>query len=415
MQHTWPTILPRLYETAPDVTRRSFVQVMLSTPLVLHTILSVLPYHLACLQARSMSPRMQHIGCKHQNSALTLLKEEIGQLNGAVPSEPILFSIMCLGFHGAGDSTLNPWPYSISPLATAQDIHIYGLGQKVPAHIGAMYALVQRKGGIGQVKWSLLADMLELYVERMVPTRSLEDLTESSGDLLISTQAASRPAFLWRHALQPLVQDPSWTKDQQARNLSSIIGSAFRTDTMACKVFDVLLNAAEATIALDHSHRQGSGFPKHTAVVQARNAVQHMLLSLEPSPAWEAKYQQGGVQEACRLAGLIYTDLVLFPIPTLTGVRAGFARRLRALLDTTGYEAWEVSTGLFSWVVVMGALAVAFTPDRSWWVRLFRDRCLHHFPLWQDLSMCLATHLWWDYVCDEAGRALWYEVLGIPC
>jgi hypothetical protein len=173
----------------------------------------------------------------------------------------------------------------------------------------------------------------------------------------------------------------------------------------------------------------------------ARNDVHHSLISLPPANAlWGREF---ALYEVLRVMALIFSDLVLFPLPAETGVRRRYAQLLREGLASVSIESlWRDECGLLLWGCVLGAVAAADTLSsritqsaaspstdqengeelRNWYVRRVRA-CSEMLGVglslgldagWDEVkTKVCARYLWWDDVCDVVGRKAWEEVIAL--
>jgi hypothetical protein len=118
------------------------------------------------------------------------------------------------------------------------------------------------------------------------------------------------------------------------------------------------------------------------------------------------------VLQACRLASLLFSSMVIFPLPATQGVLVRLAMMLRQVLEqSTMLCVWEMHHHLLVWMLTLGAIGASFTPDRAWYVdQLTREVAMLGIQSWSTLeSMCL-RFLWWTPVCSEPGEVLWTEM-----
>jgi hypothetical protein len=64
-------------------------------------------------------------------------------------------------------------------------------------------------------------------------------------------------------------------------------------------------------------------------LVLGRNGLQHGLLTLIPTPGSQLSEANVVLTELCRLAALLYGDVVLFPLPWATGVKRRLSTEMR--------------------------------------------------------------------------------------
>lgn len=158
-------------------------------------------------------------------------------------------------------------------------------------------------------------------------------------------------------------------------------------------------------------------------IIHWRNAIHHRLLSLARRAERERMSRESIVYEACRVATLIYSNMVIFPLPVCSGVSGRLATQMRRALEAGDeVSAWEDEPFTMLWLTAMGGLAAsndryggdASGADRSWFVRRLRFVCAEilqgSITSWTQCSDILESSLWWYYVCDDPGRLLWDDM-----
>ena len=117
-----------------------------------------------------------------------------------------------------------------------------------------------------------------------------------------------------------------------------------------------------------------------------------------------------------RLATLIYSDLVLFPLGDSISIKPRLAYDLRKALefllagnDTMSQE----ENDLITWCTTMGAIAAYGSVHQEWYVErlalaLREDDHLVDWILFQTL---MSHYLWWDHVLQPRCRDVWSEAI----
>ena len=176
-------------------------------------------------------------------------------------------------------------------------------------------------------------------------------------------------------------------------------------------------------------------------LIHARNDVQRSLLSLPPAISLLGREYL--FYEVLRVAGLVYSDLVLFPLPAETGVRERYGRRMRdAMEHGVMDQALALDPELLLWCCIMGAAASAeldmkvevgqdskkaqnWEPkrelrDRMWFVskvricaKMANVGLSHGLKGWDEVRRVCVRYLWWGPVCDIVGLGMWEEVVGL--
>ena len=168
------------------------------------------------------------------------------------------------------------------------------------------------------------------------------------------------------------------------------------------------------TVALDHFQRNGEHHPKWSHVVWARTAAQHQLLSLPDmndaaaAAATAAADNDDSVDifdqterqiyRICQYAALIYSDILLFPMPNTTGVKLQLAEQLRGVFEELEPKKVVKYNSLLLWALFLGWIAASFTKHRVWFVEELHRR-LDEVGLvkFEEFKSVMERHLWWDY------------------
>jgi hypothetical protein len=117
--------------------------------------------------------------------------------------------------------------------------------------------------------------------------------------------------------------------------------------------------------------------------------------------------------ETCRLALIVYSLLILFPIPLTTEPYPTAAQLLRNELEFSQLDLspWMPNLELLLWVLLMGGIAALGTVDRWWYVRQLRWLAtILKIDSWEHLRLTMVSILWLESPCDFEGFVLWEEV-----
>ena len=206
--------------------------------------------------------------------------------------------------------------------------------------------------------------------------------------------------------------------------MALVIGTGFtQLQSIDSELADALKAAAEVTVALDHYHHRRPNFPALVDIVDAANETQHKLLSLQQSIPLEPR-RTDCLRSMCLSAALIYSDMILFPLPAVCEVKPRLARNLRHAMEKFDMlkadegtsdnqeESAEDYALLTLWILMLGRLATEFTADSLYFIQKLRQYFsrVSYIGTWQDFSNVMATYLWWDYIFDEPSEKLWLEV-----
>ncbi|OCT45944.1 hypothetical protein CLCR_00372 [Cladophialophora carrionii] len=377
----------------------------------------------------------------HYSTAIRLLKRRIESLEdgdgGA--SEDLMMSMLILGVNADVEPAM-PEAHPPSPLATSQYMHLYGRLTLMPSYATALHQLVEARGGIFKLRHLALADWLLL------------------ADLHHASRTGDRLRYPPIRAYYSIVASAKHVLDAKAELLSHKLGLGFRVldDALfTADLRDAVAKGVEATVALDHYHRYENRPPRLVDVMLAANEAQRTFLNVFPN---RGVGLQQLVHEACRLGMLIFSDMVLFPMPSCTRIKPRLAAELRRVFETLEsqgnpevmHEARCACSSpriadLILWALTLGGIAASFTDDRSWFEGRLRRRLrlrerervregggnsdvdsdagaepeIEAWPLpppsssWPAFKDCVSTFLWWDPVVDEPARDLWEAAMRV--
>ncbi|KIW82249.1 hypothetical protein Z517_05276 [Fonsecaea pedrosoi CBS 271.37] len=333
----------------------------------------------------------------NRTKAIQLINEELDQLQGAVPSDDLLMAMVAVARGSVAHSRVPPASsISKSPLARAQNLHFYSTQSLDPGYIKAFFDIIDLKGGLTGVQTPALATLAEFF------------------DLTVSTLTGQRPKYDWRHPRQPLLtyEIGGLIIDPISAMLLKDLGSGFDKNILL-DIRPTLNMVCELVIALDRLIRKAVPEPAMHDLINARNAIQHALCRIQrhvhPASLEEAIF------ETTRAALLCFSDMVIFPIPTNTGVRIRLVTELyESLRACETFEA--VSQGFDSfqlWATTMGAIAVMNLPLKDSVLDMLKRLLSIHCWTWEIVKMQLHNFVWWDHMCDELGQTVHREAMGI--
>ena len=98
-----------------------------------------------------------------------------------------------------------------------------------------------------------------------------------------------------------------------------------------------------------------------------RNWTQHRLLSLPKSPSQVPRHERC-LLELCRLGMLLFSNLVIYPLPPAAGVGSKLSLDLRKTIDCiTIHDLWPVYPDLLLWSTMLGAISANDGEDQLWY------------------------------------------------
>ncbi|KIW69929.1 hypothetical protein, variant [Phialophora macrospora] len=333
--------------------------------------------------------RIQAINEVHEKRAVELLNQEIQRID-TTPSDTLIYASALLAYVSGPSYDWTSTRHPKSPLATAQNLHAMGHLDIIPERVQAVRTLVQLRGGI---------DALSLPFQRIVLTYL---------DTIVSTRLGVRPGWAWPTAVpESLQRTGEHILDHTAAQMMQVMGSGF-SELQHEEMRQTLLLMCEATVALDHCHRGGSLPPAIWDVARIRLAVQHRLCWFEPLTPEQTSLAD--IQsELCRLSALIYSDLVLFPIPEQSSVKQPLLYDLSRALDKyeSGHRSLEFDRDFLAWCVMLAAAAsTSHTVFRSQYIQRLETviRSDERLRNWDFYKGLVRRYIWWGYLLDPLAR-----------
>jgi hypothetical protein len=236
-----------------------------------------------------------------------------------------------------------------------------------------------------------------------------------SADIYFSTLSLTSPSFDLLENPGSLIASGKLAMDAAAQEFDSELGSGFRYLRSTASGRGLLLaleRICEVTVAVDQYQRGAEGAPDMVDIVPSRNAAQHNLLSLQSSIV-SADTEDVLIVHACRVAALIYNDIVIFPQPAAQGVKIRQAINLREALEHH-FEQYSLErhAKVLVWATTLGAIGTSFTPGQHWFIqRLSWQTSELGVDNWTSLQQICAKFLWWRPVCEEPVLRIWNDML----
>lgn len=195
------------------------------------------------------------------------------------------------------------------------------------------------------------------------------------------------------------------------------LGQGFQ-DLIHCgineKAASVLSDMADLTSVIDEHCRGSKLISDITILIDHRNTVQHNLLSLpEADELGEGEVTSRCLYDAIRIAAVIYSAAVIFPLPPLTGIFRKFECELKAIIEESKPDpCWRLYPKVLLWILILGGISATGTPERCWYIQnLSTVSSALKLSEWEDVAEELEKYLWLESACDSGGRLLWMEVI----
>ncbi|EME45112.1 hypothetical protein DOTSEDRAFT_79220 [Dothistroma septosporum NZE10] len=368
----------------------TWIAAFFNHPLVYHS----LSFSVGILQDVSHNRAVQPRRLMHQIRTIQLVNQQLDQLD-TVDHEPILLAIISLwriSLDEVAEQRLVPLLFT-PHLRQASFIATFGRLGGDGSHPAALLQLVNRMGGLGKFK-------------------TLPSLQESLAlaDVLDSSANATRPRF-----------GNIWDTDSYLRQLKPALRRV-SGDIEGQGFFGKVPGGLpiEATTALQHlgfvdkllddySTRAVSQTDDFYCAVLS-NVAQHELLSLPP---WEKLADRGtyvrSSYELCRVASMIYSNSVIFPMSPGSGWLDKLLRQLRDLVEISTEATWDTDElPLLIWALVIGGVAAFWTGHRTFFLDTIRQALKQRgtFSL-HDLLPGLRAFLWRDSTSMKGTLTVW--------
>ncbi|KIY03684.1 uncharacterized protein Z520_00375 [Fonsecaea multimorphosa CBS 102226] len=395
LSFTWPQCLPTDLDKIVIPFRASWMQLVMESPLVLHTFIFATTKQMLCLRGQKeddMSQLAVQTLSIHQSVALNCARNAVESLNGP-PTDAMILAVTILAVNGTRPQQVLPQPHPISPLAKTQSLHLFSMLSVVEVHARAAAQLVSLKGGLGVVDTYGVRDTLLL------------------SDIYFSSILGTRPAQIWPTPVTSLVEAGLHALDASAERLFLLLGTGFDLFKLDKDLRRVLGLMCDLIVALDHHVRREDHPPELSDIVLQRNAVQNKLLWLKPSTNDELS-RENRLNNMTRIAATIFSDMVLFPLSPVTRIKPRLAGELRQCLrfPILDIEEYGPPSGFFLWVLTMGGIAASFTRHRGWYIEKMAEYYSGELLCGSETMLeRMASFLWWADVCDQPAKLLWAQ------
>lgn len=197
--------------------------------------------------------------------------------------------------------------------------------------------------------------------------------------------------------------------------LSRLGTSLLTLRALDCQLIDAVETCCILVVGLDQYQRRASSAPSLPSLIAARTVTQHKLTTLTPisdsvTSASTTTAITHQISEICRLVLLLFSDMIIFPVPRVSGVKARLVSTLRKRLEMFPLGLWIRHRELMSWILMIGGVAACSTVHRDWFVSIFHARLRWYVDEWKHVKDILETYLWWDHVCFDVGLDFWRQV-----
>ncbi|KAJ9661681.1 hypothetical protein H2198_001857 [Neophaeococcomyces mojaviensis] len=352
---------------------------------------------------RSLSPSqcqdLDHARLQYTSLAVSQVRKELNDPAKAT-SDTLLFAILCLGCHddvepGEEEDYSNQ---IISPLTMGSALHVFSRLKMSAIHFTALVRLLQLKGGLDKIKIPIFRELMS-YIALVQATkegiRPQLPFVDSHILTTVVNQVQNNPSA----PLSPVSIDVTPSLSEGFAELDQVIHDQ--------NLVEALQSAAMITNSVEELCRNSSS-ANILEIVNLRNKTQYLLTNLEPRSLLADSPVSDCLYEVCRLTTLIFSDMIIFPTPALTGVRQRLALEILIVFNTPTLQAsWKLYSDLLNWATMVGAVASMNVPeDKQLFVDIFEKRAV--YPDSQAFLMALRKFLWSDLLTDRA-QQVWIE------
>jgi hypothetical protein len=241
----------------------------------------------------------------------------------------------------------------------------------VPEHIKRLHRLVKHRSGVASVDNYSLVDLIK------------------SVDVNYASRSLTRPELTWSDPVEVVdsLAKRSHRPVATSRALEASLGTSFALfPALPSDVSRALEVLCKVIAGLDHYLLRAPDAPGLSVLVQSRNSAQHKFLSL-PEVTDPSCYAERA-HEICRLAALIFSDMVVLPFPPESLVKPRLARKLLDQLQALPEDIWSmesshVASGFLSWAMILSGIAEFPTEMRDAFVEIGRKpRILMIYGTW---------------------------------
>ena len=248
----------------------------------------------------------------------------------------------------------------------------------------------------------------------------------SSGDLITSSQRGCPPSFeISKIFGKDATADGSEEEEEEPVLRGCNFSSSFLETTL--EVFDhtglhrAIRAATQATLALEDYCEVDNSMEALAELLDLRNKAQWLALRVRKAP-WdpdtsvdEVSEENSRIYEIVRIAVLIYNNLVLYPLPPVSGVDTRLALSLKSELEIALEDQpsiWKLYPKLLLWGFMLGGISDNKDSEREWFKEHFRKLTTSTFAVfrqWSQIERCLTSYLWLDSVLNEEAIKFWEE------
>ncbi|KAH0837411.1 hypothetical protein FOPE_05018 [Fonsecaea pedrosoi] len=395
--------------------RTEIMQSVIHCPVTWYTIVFAGATHNAYQYGdRGTTKQNEQLRLTYKSKAIRSLLDYI-QENGDNVSEEALLGIITLASHGTGENLKGHESYkrqTLPFLSHLHDVDYYANMDTGMEHLNAVYAIVDRWGGLRTLRRKSLA----IVIQVCDILTSWRELQHPHFNLVMPTtwhinKRSHQPDAAAQALLETLTTGFYELINDGYSSLDSLVEVADRTSIFSAD-FDQLLRSYGLPEEQQHLHT-----PNMALVRYMRWCVLHDMLSLPVHATTGDKVvAEHVVYELCRHILFAYAVFVIVPMPPRTMLQAKIASRLgRLLISAVKVGIPSRHADLFLCAVAWGWMCT----DQAVGYRK-RDKLLGSFATllefavvprkpesWPVVEEAMRSFLWFDTYCEEPGRKFW--------
>lgn len=216
----------------------------------------------------------------------------------------------------------------------------------------------------------------------------------------------------------------------QKYGVSSLAGRGFTylRDLGCCddEQIQTFRDLANYSMTLQAVHSGQLSHVSLTRILDSRNNVTHRVLSLPTAEELQQSRSGNGddvsdskekrghmaLYEACRLAAMIYTIMVVFPLPRAQYTRGALIHALKDALQSVKVDKSTIKgNAAMLWCLVLGgccAEGLDLGELHEWFLDRLVELCLDcGIEEWARVEATIRDFIWLRCACSDTGKRLW--------
>lgn len=142
------------------------------------------------------------------------------------------------------------------------------------------------------------------------------------------------------------------------------------------------------------------------------NSAHHRIMSLSPWVRMSEQEREDShlaTYECCRLTAMLYSNGVVFPVPSACGWHIELLSQLQDLLEISRLQVWrEDTSALLIWTLLISCIAAFRTNRQTFFETMLRDVLLDRgITSWLGVRAIVDDFAWTDAACLQGGMLIW--------